>query len=189
MLISGFNLAATDYRRSRRQLILPAVAAAILVLLLLGQVVVWVKLHREAQAVAPRLAKMEAEFRRHQDVLNAARAAVPPEAMKRYEAKVVAFNQILEASAFSWIGLLAELERSVPPGVTLSGIHPDLGTGHVMLRGVARSFDDISRMLHTMGEQPAFHDVFLLRQATRKAVLGGPETLEFAVSLTYKGRG
>jgi len=40
--------------------------------------------------------------------------------------KVAVFNKILEASAFSWTGLLMELERAVPPGVSLSEIHRTL---------------------------------------------------------------
>lgn len=190
MLISGFNLAASDYRASRRQIVLPLAVAVILVLLLVGQIGLWVTVRREAQAVAPRLAKMEAEFRRQQEEFRASRAAVPPEAVKRYEAKVAVFNRILEASAFSWTGLLAELERSIPPGVTLKDISPDLATGRVALRGAARSFDDLSRMLHTLGEQPAFHDVFLLRQSATKPTPGVPAGgLDFSVTLTYKGRG
>ena len=186
MLISGFNLAASNYRDRRRRLLLQVAVVAGLALLLLGQVGLWVKVRGEVQGVAPRLAKMEAEIRRHQEEVRAARTAVPAEAVKRYETKVAAFNQILEASAFSWTGLLAELERSVPPGVTLNEIHPDLATGRVALRGIARSFDEISRMLHTLGEQAAFRDVYLLRQAERRAAPGAPGGLEFAVTLTYK---
>jgi type IV pilus assembly PilN-like protein len=160
--------------------------AAGLALLLLGQIALWVKARGEVQGVAPRLAKMEAEFRRHQDEVRAARTAIPAEDLKRYETKVAAFNQILEASAFSWTGLLVELERSVPPGITLNEIHPDFATGHVALRGVGRSFDDVSRMLHTLGEQAAFRDVYLLRQSERRPAPGVPGGLEFAVTLIYK---
>lgn len=188
MLISGFNLAASDYRASRRQVILPVAVMAILVLVCLGQVGLWLTVRREAQAVAPRLAKMEAEVRRHQEELRAARAAIPPEAMKRYEAKVAVFNKLLEASAFSWTGLLVELERCVPPGVALRDIRPDLATGQVSLHGTARTFEDLSKMLHTLGEQPVFRDVFLLHQGTVKPSPGIPGGLEFSVNMIYKGR-
>lgn len=190
MLISGFNLAASDYRASRRRLILPVAVAVVLTLLLLGQIGLWVMVRREGHAIAPRLAQMEAELRRHEERLRAARAAIPPETLKRYEAKVVVFNEILEASAFSWIGLLTELERSVPPGVYLTQIHPNLSTGQVAIRGVAKTFDELSRMLHTLGEQSSFRDVFLLHQSTKKATPTAPEALDFGVTLTYnKGRG
>lgn len=189
MLISGFNLASTNYRRSRQEMILAISAVAALALLLVGQVALWTAGRREEQAAAARLARMEGELRRHQEEVRAVLAGVPGEALKRYEAKVAAYNQILEASAFSWTGLLVELERSLPPSVSLSEIHPDLATGQVSLSGVARSFDDLSLFLRGLEERTVFRDVYLLRQAERKAAAGSREGLDFSVSLIYQGRG
>lgn len=189
MLISGFNLAASDYRRSRRELLLAAVVVAVLAILLAGQVALWAVGSQEGRAIAARFAQMEAEFRRHQDEVRAVLAGIPGEAVKQYEAKVGVYNQILEASAFSWTGLLLELERSVPPFVSLGEIHPDLATGQVRLRGVARSFDDLGLFLRGLEERTVFRDVYLLHQADRKAAAGGQDGLEFAVSLVYQGRG
>ncbi|OGB98482.1 MAG: hypothetical protein A3G35_05955 [candidate division NC10 bacterium RIFCSPLOWO2_12_FULL_66_18] len=189
MLISGFNLSALDYRRGRRELLRAAAAVAALTLLLAGQVALWVVGSQEGRAIAARFAQMEAEFRLHQDEVRAVLAAVPEEVLKRYEVKVGVYNQILEASAFSWTGLLVELERSVPPSVSLSEIHPDLATGQVRLRGVARSFDDLGLFLRGLEERTVFRDVYLLHQADRKATPGGQDGLEFAVNLVYQGRG
>lgn len=186
MLISGFNLASTNYRRARRDVILRTCAVVALSLLLVGQIAVWAAGRHEREAVALRLARMEGEFRRHQEEVRTILASVPGEAMKEYEARVRAYNQILEASAFSWMGLLVELERSVPPSVFLSEIHPDLATGRVLLHGMARSFDDISLFLRGLEERVPFRDVYLLRQTERKAQAGKPEGLEFAVSLIYQ---
>ena len=114
---------------------------------------------------------------------------IPPgEAIQQYEAKVGFYNRTLEASAFSWTGLLVELERSVPPFVSLGEIHPDLATGQVRLRGMARSFDDLSLFLRGLEERTAFRDIYLLHQADRKAMPGGQDGLEFAVNLVYEGR-
>jgi len=188
MLIAGFNLAREDYRRARRQGLLAAGAVAVLSLLLVGQIAVWAAGRREGRGVTERLDRMEGEFRRHQDEVRAVQAGVPGEALKQYEARVGVYNQILEASAFSWTGLLVELERSMPPFVSLSEIHPDLATGQVKLRGVARSFDDLGVFLRGLEERIAFRNVYLLRQADRKAATGGQEGLEFAVNLVYEGR-
>jgi Tfp pilus assembly protein PilN len=188
MLISGFNLAASNYRRSRREVILATSAVAALTLLLLGQIALWGVGRREGQGIGDRLARMEGEFRRHQEKVRAVQASVPGETLKRYEAKVGVYNQILEASAFSWTGLLVELERALPPFVYLSEIHPDLATGQVGLRGVARSFDDLSLFLRGLEERTAFRDVFLLQQADRKAASGGQDGLEFRVNLVVHGR-
>jgi Tfp pilus assembly protein PilN len=189
MVISGFNLAEADYRRSRRELAMAAGVAGLLALLLVGQFALWISIRREGRSTGERLAQMEQEFRRHEDAVRGIRGGIPDDAIQRYEKQVGVFNQILEASAFSWTTLLAELERSVPPTVSLSEIHPELATGKVMLRGKARSFEDLSLLLRGLEERTMFRDVYLLRQTDRRALPGGPNGLEFAVSLMYQGRG
>ena len=186
MLIVGFNLANTNFRRTRRDVILGACAVAVLGLLFAGQVAMWAAGRGERAAIALRLARMEGEFQRHQEELRTALAGVPEETMKRYQVRVKAYNQILEASAFSWIGLLVELERSVPPSVFLREISPDLATGRVSLRGVAASFEDLSLLLRGLEERPAFRDVFLLHQTELQNQAGRPEGLEFSLSLIYR---
>lgn len=188
MLIAGFNLATGEYRRARRDVILAAGVVTVLAFLLIGQAAAWFLVRRDAWATESRLAQMEAEFRRHQDGLRAIRVGIPDEAVKRYEVKVAAFNKILEASAFSWTGLLMELERAVPPGVALREIQPDLSSGRVTLSGTARSFDGLGRFLRGLEERVAFRDVYLMRQAERKVPAGGQEELDFVVTLTYQGR-
>jgi Tfp pilus assembly protein PilN len=186
MLIVGFNLASANFRRARRDVILGACAVAVLGLVFVGQVATWAAGRGERAAIALRLARMEGEFRRHQEELRTALASVPEETTKRYQVRVKAYNQILEASAFSWIGLLVELERSVPPSVFLKEISPDLATGRVSLRGVARSFEDLSLLLRGLEERTAFRDVFLLHQTELQNQAGRPEGLEFSVSLIYQ---
>ena len=188
MVITGFNLAASDYRRGRRTLMRLTLASALLVLLLAGQLFVWASQRRANQDVEGRLADMESEFRRHQSQAQAVRTRIPAETVKQYEAKVAVYNQILEASTFSWIGLLVELERSVPPGVTVSAIQPDLASGKVALRGEAGSFDSLTKLLKALEQRTSFRDVFLLHQATRKSPGGGPEMVDFSVNLVYEGR-
>ena len=189
MLISGFNLASTNYRRSRQDMVLATALVAALAILLVTQLAVWGKARRVEQVLAGRLAHMEGGLRRHQELVRSMLSGASGEALRRYEAKVAAYNQILEASAFSWTGLLVELERSLPPSVSLSEIHPDLATGQVNLTGVARSFDDLSLFLRGLEERTVFRDVYLLRQAERKAAPGSREGLDFLVSLIYQGRG
>lgn len=188
MLTAGFNLAKGDFRRSRREVILVTGLAALLVLLLSGQVAAWFVVRRDARATQSRLGQMEAEFRRHEDGLRAIRAGIPGEAVKRYETKVHALNKILEASAFSWTGLLMELERAQPPRIALKEIHPELTTGQVTLRGTAQTFDDLNHFLRGLGERIAFRDVYLTRQAERKTQAGAQEGLEFSVTFIYEGR-
>jgi len=189
MLIPGFNLAAGNYQRARRQIIVATILVALLALLLIGQIALWAAVRREQAAVASQLTRMEGELQRHQEQVRPILTGIPGDVIKRYESRVATFNRILEASSFSWTALLLELERSAPPGVFLSEIHPDLATGAVKLRGVARSFDDLTLLLRGLEQRTAFRDVYLLRQAERKAHSNGPEGLDFEASLLYQGRG
>ncbi len=188
MVIPGFNLATSDYRRNRRTLVFVTTAAGLLIVLLAGQLVYCGAQRQANRDVEARLAGMETEFSRHQRQAQEFRAKIPAETVKQYEAKVTAYNQIIEASAFSWIGLLVELERAVPPGVTLSTIQPDLTSGKVSLRGETDTFETLSKLLKALEQRENFRDVYLLRQATRKAPGGGPEVVDFSVRLVYEGR-
>jgi Tfp pilus assembly protein PilN len=187
MVSPGFNLATRDYRREGRQRHLLAGVALLLVVCLAGQVGAWALLRQRDQAIATRLAAMEAELRRHTEEVRTVKSGVSGEAVKRYQARVAALNQILEAAAFSWSGFLAELERSVPPGVLLNEIQPDPVSGQVSLRGTAKGFTELGRLLHGLEERPVFTNVFLLRQAERRLGAIGPEVLDFSVAMTYRG--
>lgn len=188
VVAAGFNLATRDYRHERRQRLLAGAAAIFLLLLLAVQVWYWAALRQKDAAIADQLSVKERELLRHQDDVRAIRAGFTGDAVKRYEAKVAALNSVLEAAAFSWSGLLTELERSVPPGVALAEISPDTRTGRVALHGAARTFADLGRFLRGLEQRTAFAEVFLLRQAARRPTAGGPETLEFSIVLTYRGR-
>jgi Tfp pilus assembly protein PilN len=187
MVIAGFNLAGTDYRRIRRWRLLAAGVVAVLVLALTVQLAAWTWLRRDVRSVGERLGRMEQEMSQHESQVRAVRAGIPPAALKQYEARVAAYNKILEAGAFSWTGLLVELERSVPPHVYLREITPDLATGQVTLRGNAGSFEDLTRLLRGLEERPAFRNVFLMRQGEKKGQEGKSGSLDFGVNLIYRG--
>jgi Tfp pilus assembly protein PilN len=191
MVIRGFNLATADYRRVRRQSLLTSVAAGCLALILLAQVAYWAVLRHQTGGIGTRVAAMETQVRGQEEKSRGSRAGAPAD-LKAYEAKVAAYNKIIEASTFSWTGLLFELERVVPPTIELQDIQPDLATGKVTLSGMSRSFEDVTKFVHALSQRPAFKDVNLLREAERKqdARPGRPPAKEvaFGVTLLYEGR-
>jgi len=187
MVIAGFNLAGADYRRIHRWRLLAVGVVAVLLLALTVQLAAWTGLRRDVRKVDERFHRMEQEMSQHEGQVRAVRAGIPPAALKQYEVRVAAYNKIIEAGAFSWIGLLVELERSVPPHVYLREIAPDLVTGQVALRGNAGSFEDLTRLLRSLEERPAFRNVFLLRQGEKKGQEREASTLDFGISLIYRG--
>ncbi len=190
MVIRGFNLATSDYRRVRHQSWLASAAAGVLALVLLGQAAYWAVLRHQTSGLQTRVAAVELQAQAQEQKARAARRG-PAVDLKAYEAKVAAYNKILEESTFSWTGLLFELERVVPPTVELQDIQPDLATGRVTLSGTTRSYEDVTQFVHALSQRPAFKAVNLLREAESKAEPRPgrpPKEVSFGVTLTYEGK-
>jgi Tfp pilus assembly protein PilN len=189
MVIRGFNLASADYRSVRRQRSLAAGVAGVLVLALLAQTAAWLQVRHDAGALGRRIVELEARVQR-QGAAGAARSARPSAEAKALEARVAAYNRILEAAAFSWSGLLFELEQAVPPHVELRDIQPDPASGKVTLAGVTRSFEDVSALVRALSQRAAFREVYLLREAEARPEAGAPTRKEvsFTVTMLYAGR-
>lgn len=188
MLIPGFNLGSTDYARTRRVRTVLAVSSGVLLLLLVGQLAAWGIVRRTDTRNAARLETLQAELRQHQAALQSVKAQIPADVVKRAEGAVAGYNAIIEAAAFSWIGLLVDLEKAVPPGVVLADIQPDPTSGAVALRGSARSFEELSKLVSALQSEPHFSEVFLRHQAEKPTALGAAGQLEFSLNLKYRGR-
>lgn len=97
--------------------------------------------------------------------------------------RVAALNQILEAKAFSWTGLLNDLEAAVPRKVSISSIRPDLKTKTLTLDGVALTLQDVTALMTALQESGRFADVFLQQQKSTE-----DNRTEFTIQCTYLGR-
>ncbi len=96
------------------------------------------------------------------------------------------YNSLLEASAFSWTGLLNELEAALPEGVGVAEIRPDQQLTGVQLRGEARTLEVLTGFVRRLEERPLFTRVFLLRQGARKDDRSGREVLQFEIRLDLR---
>ncbi|HEV8661739.1 MAG TPA: PilN domain-containing protein [Candidatus Methylomirabilis sp.] len=93
------------------------------------------------------------------------------------------YNGLLEASAFSWTGLLNELEAALPEGVGLVEVRPDQQLTAVQLRGEARTLEALTGFVRRLEGRSVFTRVFLLRHGGRKDARSGREVLEFEIRL------
>lgn len=112
--------------------------------------------------------------------------ARPAERVADLGERVRFYNGILEASAFSWTGLLNELELALPEGVGLVEIQPDQHLSGARLRGEARTLEALTGFVRRLEERPLFARVFLLRHGARKDSRSGREVLEFDVRLELR---
>lgn len=113
----------------------------------------------------------------------------PAERSATLAERVRFYNTLLEASAFSWTGLLNELETALPEGVGVAEIRPDQSLAGVQLRGEARTLQALTGFVRRLEERPLFAGVFLLRHGTRKDARSGREILEFDIRLDLRREG
>ncbi len=110
-----------------------------------------------------------------------------PEERRALATKVAFLNGVLDASAVSWTGLLAELEAALPAEASLTEIQPDRSAGRIRLTGLAATPDAVAEFVRRLEVRPAFRDVFLLQQAEKAGVApGGAPAVAFSVSLAYR---
>lgn len=96
------------------------------------------------------------------------------------KAQVDVANQMIQQRLFSWSGLLLELERATPPGVSLLGVQPQPSTRTVTLKGEALTLSQLTSFVIKLEESPTFGDVFL---ADQKGQPGG--TAGFTLHARY----
>lgn len=116
-------------------------------------------------------------------------AAGPTESPAGLAARVRFYNSLLEASAFSWTGLLNELEAALPEGVGLAEVRPDQQLTAVQLRGEARTLEALTGFVRRLEGRPLFARVFLLRHGGRKEARSGREILDFEIRLELRQEG
>lgn len=116
-------------------------------------------------------------------------AAGPPKGPTGLAERVRFYNSLLQASAFSWTGLLNELEAALPEGVGVAEIRPDQDLSGVQLRGEARTLEALTGFVRRLEGRPLFTRVFLLRQGERKDERSGREVLQFEIRLDLEREG
>lgn len=155
------NLARRPFRNER----LPTLALAAGCLVLAGATARHALLARDllpgrAGDVESRVQALETEVAAlRAESAELARLAAPPESIEEW----AALEALVDLRAFSWTGLLASLERTIPPGVRLVSVAPAAGDGGMTLAlsAVGRSSADALALLQALQASPDFEGAFL----------------------------
>ncbi len=115
--------------------------------------------------------------------------AAKGEASRLDEKEAGFYDMLATRRAFSWTGLLNDLEKSVPRNVFIVQISPDFKERKIRVTGMAKSMNDVLRMIDMMGA--AFNDVFLLRHSEREAGAkgAGNGVMLFVIQAGYRHGG
>lgn len=156
------NLARRPFRNERLPTIALALACAALALLTARHVLAARDLlpgrARDVEGEAVRLERELFELRAEAQGLGG-QAAAPTAALAEW----AAVKELVDRRAFSWTGLFAELETTLPPGVRLEGVAPVAGKGGLALSltAVGRRVEDALALLEALQGNPRFADALL----------------------------
>ena len=159
---SPLNLATRPARNERAGALGFGLAATLLLALTMQHAFVVSRLASTAattlDAEVAGLEKEIAGLRDRETVLRSARKDVA--ALARWSL----LKEIVDQRAFSWTGLLARLEATLPADVRLVAIAPETKRGRIQLSldGIARSSDHAVALVKALEDRAEFEDVFVL---------------------------
>lgn len=90
--------------------------------------------------------------------------ALDPTELKKTEGRISFLNQIIYQDAFSWAGILNELEEITPKAFFLSTFEADFKERRVHIAGEARSASDVTEFLKNLQKVKSIQDCFLVSQ-------------------------
>ena len=94
-------------------------------------------------------------------------------------------RQVRERVGFSWTQLLTDLESTVPPNISMSGVSLDEKNDLILLDGSAQSLQDLNRLIHQLENHQAFQDVILLQHANSKKKKTKQSLIGFSMKVLY----
>lgn len=176
------NLARRPLRNERLPTLLLALACVILALLSVRHAVVASQLrHGGVRDVEGQVGALDGEIDRLRAEAAELQRTQPPRGRIEEWATI---KDLVDRRAFSWTGLLADLETALPPTVRLVSIAPTSSQGPmiVALDAVGRSAGDAFVLMKALQASPAFEGVFLDGAAENA------DGVQITCSVRYVGR-
>ena len=177
------NLASPETLRRRQLRHLAVGGLCLSVLLGLGNVLLYTLSQADLRSSEEQLRQQQELVQERERNLASLPHRLSPKELEHFGSRIALYNRIIQGANYSFSRLLFELERAIPPNVTLTEIRPDLGGEAVTFLGNAKSMEDLLRCIEQLKGQEAFHQVYLLNHAEEKGNTG----LRFTISLKYRG--
>ncbi|HSS44497.1 MAG TPA: PilN domain-containing protein [Thermoanaerobaculia bacterium] len=183
------NFARRPFRDERPVFLAAALAGVAAAILLFANIVLYNEFHGEVNGTSRQIALLEE--RRLHAVRDAEQAQT---ALNSYRVSTLAvqshgLKKLIGERRFSWTGLLARLERTLPADVRLARLTPKFdenGDTYLDLGLVGRSFESVSRTIEALSRDSAFGSVELRSEASQER--GVPEGYSFDLSLHYRAQ-
>jgi len=126
------------------------------------------------------LVKARDQDRRLQADAHAAGLDLSDAALQRMAKDVAFANQLIAKRAFSWTHFLGDLEGAIPPRVAINSVRLDSKESAIALSGTASSLKDLTALIISLEDHPAFHDAVLAQHHVQDDTL-----VDFTLTVRY----
>jgi Tfp pilus assembly protein PilN len=185
--VSGrWNFARRPFRDERPVFAAIGLALALGLGLLVANFAQYRKFSREVGGTRAQIAWLEQRSARAAGAAAAARSALDGYKLSSLAQESAGLQRIVRERRFSWLALLARLERALPSDVRLARLAPRFESADAVsvdLAILGRSADSVVRTLTALARDPAFQAIQLHSEA--KPDQGSPEGYSFLIDLKY----
>jgi len=183
---TGWNFARRPFRDERPVLMTIGVTALLALLFFAANVQLNLRFSRQVEGTRREIAELEKRRDAASRASQVARQAVEGYRLSTLADEAAGLQTIVRERRFSWLGLLARLERTLPPDVRLSRLLPRFDSSEsvsVDLAVIGRNAESVVHTIAALSKDEAFRDVKLQSEASPEK--GVPEGYTFAIRLRY----
>lgn len=181
------DFARRPFRDERPVLLVAGLAFAASAVLLAANVQQYREFHRQIGGTGQQIQFLEERRQRASSEAERSRAALNNFKVSSLAQESRGLLRIVAERRFSWTGLLARLERTLPPDVRVTRLTPrfdESGDTTLSLSLIGKNAESVVRTIAAFARDPAFESVALHSESTPEK--GVPEGRTFEVTVTYR---
>jgi Tfp pilus assembly protein PilN len=163
------NLSTRPFYNIRAVQVALGSLAVLVAVMTIVNVVQLVRLTASERALGARAQEAETEAQRLRDEARRIRSQIDAKELNEVAAAAQEANAIIDLRAFSWSGLFAQLEATLPENVRLTGFQPaedQEGRLVVRLSVQARRVQDLESFIDALEGTGRFHEVLAAEEQT-----------------------
>jgi Tfp pilus assembly protein PilN len=185
----GWNFARRPFRDERPVLISIAVMGLLALFFFAANLQLFLHFSRQVEGTRRSIAALEERGRVAGRASEESRRAVEGYRLSQLAEEASALQAIVQERRFSWLALLARLEKTLPTDVRLSRLQPrfDADSVAVDMTMLGRTSESVVRSVAALSKDPAFRDIVLQSEASPEA--GVPEGYTFSIRARYVAEG
>jgi Tfp pilus assembly protein PilN len=183
---AAWNFATRPFRDERPVLATVAVCVLAGLLLFAANLHLYWNFSRQVVGTRREIASLEERKARAERASEQSRAALNGYKLSSLAEESAGLQTIVRERRFSWLALLARLEKTLPPDVRLSRLSPHFDSSQAValdLSVLGKTGDSVVHAIAALSKDPAFSDIELHGESSPDK--GEPEGYTFSISMRY----